>query len=170
MSHIGILLACEHYPAVEARPEKIDRQLRLWLELLGHKPERVSVYKVHDGEIPRSVNADVWIVSGSLTDWHDHRADTRGQLFSFLRGVAALGAPILALHHGEHLLHEALAEIGTEPPHTRAHLLSIRNPFRSFRQNDAIFSFNATNRRVQQLPRPEHLVFRPSLASFLRAA
>ena len=170
MSHIGILLACDHYPAVEARPEKIDRQLRLWLEQLGHKPDQISVYKAYDQEFPQSSEADVWIASGNLTDWHSDGTDIRGQLFCFLRGVAALGLPIFGLHHGEHLLHQALAEVGAKPPATRAHLLSIRNPFRSFHQSDAIFSFVAANRTVQQLQRPGHLVFRPSLAAFLRAA
>ena len=44
MSHLGILLASDHYPQVRAS-DTIDRQLTQWLASLGHDITRVSTFE-----------------------------------------------------------------------------------------------------------------------------
>ena len=109
MTHLGILLACEHYPRVAADASKLDAQLRIWFEALGHDITRVSVFETYEGNTPGSVgDCDIWIVSGAALDWHPSCQDRRGDLFRFLRGVDAVGAPIFGTYCGEHAVHAAI--------------------------------------------------------------
>ena len=104
MTHLGILLACEHYPHVVADAAKLDAQLRVWFEALGHHITQVSVFETYEGNTPGSVReCDIWIVSGATLDWHPSCQDRRGDLFRFLRGADAACAPVFATHCGEHL-------------------------------------------------------------------
>ena len=126
MSHIGILLACEHYPRVQPTPRAIDGQLKHWFENLGHPVDDVSVFDAYDGELPdRASCADAWVVSGTPLGWSPCGRDINGMLCHFLRGAAAAGRPIFGLYHGEHVLHSALACSSDAPPATSADIRAM---------------------------------------------
>ncbi len=155
MVHLGILLACEHYPVVSCDPAKLDAQLRCWLAGIGYRVTEVSVFNCYLGNTPRSVgDCDIWITSGSPVGCDATGLDLRGLLLEFLRGVAASGRPVFAIHHGEHLLHAALASPSSSAPQTPVTMRVIRNPFRSFRQSDTLFRFEVIRRRITPAPRP----------------
>ena len=158
MTHLGILLACEHYPRVAADATKLDAQLRVWFEALGHHITRVSVFETYEGETPGSVgDCDIWIVSGAALVWHPSCQDRRGDLFRFLRGADAVGAPIFGTYCGEHVVHAAIGSPFANPPVSPSRLRSIRNPFRSFIASDRLFEFDRMRREMQRLSRPDVL-------------
>ena len=160
MAHLGILLACEHYPTVSASPLKLDAQLRVRLRELGHEATKISVFDYHLGNLPNSVgDCDFWIVSGSLLGCEPSGMDLRGLVMGFLRGVAASRRELLGLHHGEHLLHAALACPSSPTPKTPAAVRVIRNPFRSFWQRDDLFRFDAIRRVVAPTSKSTELKF-----------
>ena len=155
MAHIGLLLACEHYPDVPEAPVKLDRQLSLWLSELGHEASSVASYRCYDCELPQSVSeCDVWIVSGAALNWRPCNRDLTGLMLGFLKGAAAAGVPILGLHHGEHLVHQALAAVDAPAPDTSASIRAIRNPFASFQSRDRLFAFVPSTRSVAEQVRP----------------
>ncbi len=171
MSHLGILLACEHYPQVQPDLKGIDGQLKTWLGSLGHRIVRVSVYNAFDGGLPdRGTAADLWIVSGTCLNWSPCGRDIKGMLCHFLRAAAASDRPILGLHRGEHLLHAALACPSDAPPATTPHIRAIRNPFWSFQSTDRLFHYDAPRMAVRPLDRPEVLTTRAMFPRLRRAA
>ena len=171
MTHLGILLACEHYPRVAADASKLDAQLRIWFEALGHDITRVSVFETYEGNTPGSVgDCDIWIVSGAALDWHPSCQDRRGDLFRFLRGVDAIGAPIFGTYCGEHAVHAAIGSPFADPPVSPCRLRSIRNPFRSFIVSDRLFEFDRTRREMQRLSRPDALSNGGMLSRWMKAA
>lgn len=158
MCRLGIVLACDHYPLVSDRVDRVDAQLRCWLDAIGIPVGEIEVFAAHEGEFPKHGAAcDVWVVSGvPLTIFgpsHDHA----GRLHQFLRAAAALDRTILGVHHAEHTLHAALAAVGAEPPATSPRIMSIRNPFQSFRGRDTLHRFDPVQRRVVALQRPTAL-------------
>ena len=160
MAHLGILMACEHYPDLPRAPRSIDRQLRLWLRALGHEVDRVTAHACHKGEIPATLGAaDLWIVGGQPLEWTPCCRDLAGRLRAFLRAAAATGQPLLAVHHGEHVLHDALAELGASAPDSPRTIRAIRNPFLSFHARDRLFIFDPNIRRVVEAERPRELGF-----------
>ncbi len=161
MAHLGLLLACEHYPALPAKPGRLDGQLHHWLGALGHDIDRISRFDCHLGMFPASGGqADLWIVSGQVLDGVRSGRDIAGELMQFLKAAAALGRPVYGLYHGEIALHRALAEIGAPPPGDGRGIRAIRNPFQSFQSRDRLFAFHAATRRVVELQRPEALTRR----------
>ncbi|MEO1679753.1 MAG: hypothetical protein AAFU80_16550 [Pseudomonadota bacterium] len=158
MCHAGLLLACEHYPALPRTPRCIDGQLRRWLQDLGHEVTRLSAYPCFAGDLPRAATAaDLWIVSGPSLDWTRDGKSSSERLAGFLRDAVAAGRPILALHHAEHLLHAACAAPDAPPPPPDRGMRAIRNPFQSFRARDRLFRFDRVSRSVVELERPQDL-------------
>ena len=158
MARLGVLLACEHYPHMKQQQTFLDRQLRLWLAALGHEISEVESYHCYDGEFPdRPGQADVWMVSGPSLDWRPCGRDLNGRIQSFLKSAAAVGCPVYGVHCGEHLIHNALAQIGSRPPESCPSIRAIRNPFTSFQSKDRLFCFNPTNRQVEEKKRPAYL-------------
>ncbi|MDA5092843.1 hypothetical protein O2N63_01935 [Aliiroseovarius sp. KMU-50] len=156
MAKLGILLACEHYPEVVAEPARVDAQLRLWLQDAGHDINGIRVFNCFLGDFPEcDTDCDLWIVSGALIDLN-HSYESR--LCGFLCAVAAAGRPLMALNHGEHVVHKALAADGASPPATPELPRSIRNPFNSFWRSDTLFAFSASSRSLKALPRPTELM------------
>lgn len=171
MCHIGILMACEHYPAIQNDPQRMDCQLRSWLAEIGHAPSHMTYFKTYLGELPATAGeADIWIVSGAPVTWDTAQGDARGDLMQFLKAAAACGRPIFGLYHGEHTIHKALADPIAPRPDTRAFPTSIRNPFNSFRQADALFAFSQLTRTVTALKRPERLTIKTMLSRRLSVA
>ena len=171
MTHLGILLACEHYPRVAADAAKLDAQLRVWFESLGHHITQVSVFETYAGEVPGSVgDCDVWIVSGVALGWHPSCQDRRGELLRFLRGADAVGAAIYGIHCGEHVVHAAIGSPFANPPASPSHLRGIRNPFRSFTSSDGLFGFDREAREMRRLTRPDALTHVAMLSGWLKAA
>ena len=171
MSHIGILLASDHYPRVQPNPRHIDGQLRRWFETLGTKIDKVTVFNAFEGDLPdRSRAADVWIVSGTPLAWSHCGRDLKGMLCHFLRGAAASGCPIFGLYHGEHVLHAALACPSDTPPASQPVIRAIRNPFWSFQSRDRLFRYDSTRMTIQHLDRPEVLTPRAMFPQWKRAA
>ena len=155
MKHLGLLLACEHYPSVRPKAEKIDSQLRAWLFDAGHPVSSISVFETYAGTLPPKVGVcDAWIVSGAHLGSILPCADHYGKLLQFLKGAVACELPVFGLYHGEHVLHAALAEPAAKAPTSRTFPLSIRNPFDSFRQKDRLFRYDPKSRLVQELERP----------------
>ena len=170
MSHLGILLASDHYPQVRAS-DTIDRQLTQWLASLGHDITRVSTFETWAGDLPETAGAaDVYIVSGLPLNWTPCCRDREGALCLFLKGVAATGRPILALNKGEHVLQKALASPFDPAPETSTRVCAIRNPFRSFHGRDRLFAFNGTLRAILELPRPEALTLSSTFPFWRQAA
>ena len=171
MSHLGILLACDHYPQVKPFDETLDRQLSSWLQLLGHDIQRVTAFDAHLGQLPATTSAcGLWIVSGTPLAWSPCCRDREGALCQFLKGVAASGLPIFALHRGEHVLHKALASPFEAPPETPAHVRAIRNPFRSFQMSDRLFSHDPATRTIREETRPQSLSLRGYFPGWMTAA
>ncbi len=171
MSHLGILLACDHYPNVAPEAEKFDARLRKWFEHLGHCISRVSLFETYDGDMPDSSDqCDFWIVSGAAPEWHPARPNPRGIVFRALRLAASSGNPIYAVYHGEHVVHAALASPFASPPSTCPQLHSIRNPFFSFGRSDTLHVFGAAAGEVRQLDRPEELKPNSLFSGWLRVA
>jgi len=149
MTHLGILLVCDHYPTVSTDPKNLDAQLRGWFADIGHEVTELSVFECYRGKFPKTVgDCDTWIVSGSPLGCEPTGLDVRGLILEFLRGVAASCRPVFALHHGEHVLHAALACPSSLEPETAKTVRAIRNPFRSFWQRDVLFRYDATRRMV----------------------
>ena len=79
MSHLGIWLACEHFPGVSADPRKLGALLRIRLADIGHDITEVSLFDCYLGHRPRSVgDCDLWIVSGSPLGCDPTGLDLRG--------------------------------------------------------------------------------------------
>ena len=171
MTHLGILLACEHYPRVVADAAELDAQLRVWFEGLGHDILRVSVFEAYEGNVPGSVgDCDVWIVSSAAQYWHPSCQDRRGDLFRFLRGADATGAAIFGIHCGEHAVHAAIGSPFADPPASPSHLRSVRNSYRSFTGSDRLFGFDRTRREMRSLPRPDVLTYGGVVSRWLKVA
>ena len=170
MPRIGLILACEHYPAVDTCPTQMDAQLRYWLESCGHSADAIKVYHAYHGELPETaLECDAFIVSGTAVQWLDAGSDWRGILLMFLRAAAALNVPVYGLNRGEHIVHDALSKVGAPAPATPTHLRAIRNPFRSFHTSDTLHAFDAATRTVKSLERPRSITT-PSMLRQLLAA
>ena len=170
MPKVGLILACEHYPAVSGDVTQFDAQLRLWLGAYGTTFDTVEVFTAYDGKLPRHAGYyDAWIVSGvplSLTA----SSDTNRALKHFLRAAAKFGRPIYAVNRGEHVLHTALTAIGAAPPTTSPFLSTIRNPFRSFLGRDTLHRFNPTTGMAEALSRPANTCPRRLFGALRQAA
>lgn len=171
MSTLGILLACDHYPAVSANEKEIDAQLRIWLVNAGTSFNEIRVFKAYDGDVPRhAASSDAWILSGMPLPTFGSTDDVSWALRQFLRAAASFRRPIYAVNHGEHILHSALASFEAVPPSTPVMMRSIRNPFRSFLSRDQLFRFNPGTRTVDALERPFEISQRGVFGTFLAAA
>lgn len=171
MSKLGILLACDHYPRAAHAPQHVDAQLRLWLATFGTTFDDVEWYHVHEGQLPRhAAGCDAWVVSGVPISLPGSTVDTRWALTQFLRAAAACGRSLFAVHHGEHMLHSALAAFDAAPPVTPSVPRTVRNPFWSFHGRDTLHRFNPRTRSIEPLPRPQCLHQRDLLGAFRRAA
>ena len=155
MSTLGVLLACDHYPDVSSNVNEMDAQLRLWLVHAGTHFNDIKVFAAFDGDFPRhAALCDAWILSGMLLPMNGSSEDADWALKQFLRAAASIRRPIFAVHHGEHVLHAALADFDAIPPETPGCMRYIRNPFRSYQSRDTLYRFNPATRTVDALDRP----------------
>ena len=158
MSHLGILLACEHYPAVSGHRPLRDAQLRFWLKALGYDPRVIRVYRCYEGDFPSATEkADAWIVSGAPLVLTAEDKINENKLTFFVRSAKVAGRPVLGIYHGEHVLHRALTRFDAPAPATRVTPDSIRNPFSSFWQSDRIFRFCPLAGRIVEERRPREM-------------
>ncbi len=170
MTKLGLILVCDHYPLVSECVSEIDAQLRHWLLTLGIAPDAVEVFAAYDGVLPRHAGqADAWIVSGMPLRQVGEGGDGAFALRQLLQAAVSVRCPVLALNHGEHVVHAALAAVDVPPPATTPHIRAIRNPFRSFLGRDTLHRFDPLTRRVEALERPATLCPRALFGS-LRAA
>ncbi len=170
MSTLGLILACDHYPAVSTR-ETMDAQLRLWLEAIGINAHQIEVFAAYNGELPlHAAGCDAWIFSGLPLPLTAPGTDVPTALRQFLRAAAPLGVKILAINHAEHMVHAAIGAPDAKPPETSSRILSIRNPFRSFHSRDTLHCFNRVTGAIEALPRPQAICRRRIFAAFRSAA
>ena len=171
MSKLGILLACEHYPNVDAHTNSIDAQLRHWLISYGTAVTKIEVYTLYAGELPRQVTeCDAWIVSGVFLGGCDVSSGQSLALRQFLQAADSFNRTVYAVNHGEHILHNALAAFDAEAPKTPKIMRSIQNPFRSFHNRYTLHRFNPRARCVESLKRPDAISTRGIFAPFRQAA
>ena len=169
MSHLGILMACDHYPAVH--PSRIDSQLRGYLGACGVAADRFTAFKAHDGELPDRHDAcDAWIVSGAPLFGGLDAARHRAALLDHIRRASALGQPVFGVYHGEHVLHAALCASEAPAPQSPPRPWTIRNPFWSFWQNDRLYAYHPAFGEVRPIPRSGSLASAAAPAIPARAA
>lgn len=155
MKTLGILLVSYHYPRVTPDADRLDSQLRRWLEAFGAEFETIQVFVAYDGHLPRHAAAcDAWLLSGAPLPPANASDDHAFAMRQFLRAAHALGRTIFAINHSEHVLHDALAGVGVPRPNTSQHPRAVRNPFRSFHLRDTLHRFNPSSRTVEPLDRP----------------
>lgn len=171
MAKLGILLACEHYPTVSSKAQEIDAQLRLWLNAYGTPITEIEVFETYQGALPRhAASCDAWIVSGVVLSAGRDEPERGYAIRQFLRAAASFGRPIYAIHHGEHLVHDALAPFCSKPPTTSPTPRSIQNPFRSFHSRSHLHRFNPSTRSVEALSKPAAICPRQMFGVMRRAA
>jgi hypothetical protein len=140
MAHLGVLLACEHYPGVSDRLDQIDHRLQARLERDFGNLQQMSVFPVYSGDLPLNpTQCDIWLVSGAVLDRIHTGGNTESALDLFLKEIAAAGTPLLGIYHGEHAISSALAPTRESQPTTRKCPLSIRNPIRNTHRGDKLF-------------------------------
>lgn len=148
MAHLGLLLACDHFPDVDDDPARLDAVFRARLAGLGHRIDRVSVLQCHRGQIPAWADGcDLWVVSGAAPAGAS--APWQAPLTRHIRQSLAAGVPVYAIYHGEHVLADALCASASDRPDTAHCPQIVRNPFRSFWGRDRIYAFSIATGRVE---------------------
>lgn len=171
MPKLGLILAGEHYPALDKTTRQIDAQLRHWLAGCGTIVDAIEIFTAFEGELPHDSGCcDAWIVSGVPLAAGPEEEDRAQAIGRFLCAAASGGRPIYAINHAEHIVHAALAAEDAAPPETPPLPRAIQNPFRSFQSCHQLFRFNPQTRRVDALKRPAGICPRRMFGTFRRAA
>lgn len=153
MTHLGILLTFDHYPAVKPRIQGIDRQFLNCLSEQGHDVTQVSVFDLSKGVPTAPTECDLWVISGTPDVIAASSPEFYDDILRWLRRLHER-SDVYALNHGEHVLHDAVSAADSASPVTPRTPNLVRNPFWSFWRRDKLFGVRADN-VVAPLPRSD---------------